>query len=58
MSSGVVGNFLSWERLHGIMVTPYRYRWGGGSAQMNDHLSRVKIHVQAWGYNFGDSEEV
>ena len=39
--SGVVGNFLLWERSHGIMVTymyPIVIRRGGGCTRINGHL--------------------
>ena len=37
VSSGVVGNFLLWERWHGI---PYRYRGGGGGG----------VHLNEWSF--------
>ena len=36
ITSGVVGNFLLWERSHGIMVTyPIVIRGGGGGLYLN-----------------------
>ena len=53
-SSGVVGNFLLWERLHRVMFTyPIVIGGGGGwGSRMNGSLSRVKIYVQLWRFYF------
>ena len=54
--SGVVGNFLLWERLHSVMFTTSHTLsisvGGGWGSRMNGSLSRVKIYVQLWKFYF------
>ena len=49
--SDVVGKFLLWERLHGVIVTyPFVIGGGegGGGCSNYGHLFRLKIHIQTW----------